>query len=222
MGIRILALVALLVLGPTQATQLTLTGAGRAGSHPSATTTLDPANTGAPISLSNGNLTATTNGSDGAISRSIASHSTGKYYREITITSATYVLDAVGLNGGETLTGQFIGQSGGIGYLGQLTPPNIYTGDAPVASIPDWANTNVVSEATDLTNGNVYWRVNCGNWNNSGTANPATNTGGITTSGVTLPVYAAVGLGATAGENMTVNFGATAYSCTPPSGFGNW
>ena len=57
-------------------------------------------------------------------------------------------------------------------------------------------------------------------WNNSGTANPATGVGGIS-SGVAGPYYASAS-SSSASTSYTANFGASAFSFTMPSGFTSW
>ena len=72
--------------------------------------------------------------------------------------------------------------------------------------------------AVDLDNRKFWVRENGGNWNNSGTANPATNVGGFTIgSGTFAP---AIGFGLSSiNHNMTINLGSTAFVYTVPSGF---
>jgi hypothetical protein len=79
---------------------------------------------------------------------------------------------------------------------------------------------NIGCVAYDIGNGTIWFRTNGGNWNNSGTSNPATNTGGISLL-FGSSVYPAAAL-YDATDQITVNFGATAYAFTPPTGFGNW
>lgn len=69
----------------------------------------DPANTAAHITLSNGNLTATANASDGngSITRGLGNHTTGKYYCEFTIGSVGTPLHGIQigvLNGSKVVT----------------------------------------------------------------------------------------------------------------------
>jgi hypothetical protein len=84
-----------------------------------------------------------------------------------------------------------------------------------------YATGDKVCFAVDLSAGFFWARTNGGLWNNSGTANPATNTGGIGASGGDLyPAYTCeFRSGGSVG--FTCNFGSSAYSFTPPSGFGN-
>ena len=80
---------------------------------------------------------------------------------------------------------------------------------------------NVIGVAIDLDNRKIWFRVApSGNWNNSGTANPATNTGGIVhPTGTMVPFCTFGGVSGTAGTTFTANFGATAFSGAAPPGF---
>ena len=64
----------------------------------------------------------------------------------------------------------------------------------------------------------VWFRLNSGYWNNSETANPATNTGGIPISTLVGDVVYPTGQG-TGDTIQTFNFGASAFSGTVPSGY---
>jgi len=80
---------------------------------------------------------------------------------------------------------------------------------------------DVVGIAIDL-GAHLFWaRKNAGNFNNSGTANPATATGGLA---FTADSYApAVAWFSNAvNDAYTMNVGATAYANAAPAGFGNW
>lgn len=111
----------------------------------------------------------------------------------------------------------------GIGYFGDS---NVYTNNAGVATWATFGDGDTVQFAYDRTNNRLWARVNGGNWNNSGTANPATNTGGFNVAAITgtnvYPAYysevggAAVILGATAAAQGTIPSGFTAYD--PGSG----
>jgi hypothetical protein len=193
-------------------------------------TTFDPLNTGATFTLSNGNLTATCNSTtaNGDFARVNNGHSTGKFYYEVTVTtiaspqsydSSWGVISSTcpvhnSNAGSANCAVQFIQGDGNI-YIngssnanGQTTPIN--QGD-------------VVQCAVDIGGSLIWLAINGGNWNRNGSANPATGVGGLSISTVTAnnPLYAAVGSG-TLNNALTANFGATSYSFTPPSGFGNW
>lgn len=192
-------------------------------------TAFDPSNTGALSTLSGGNLIVTANGAGGGSaygnSRSIASHSTGKYYCEISFTnnggSDANIQVGVGTTSTSLTTYMGFDANQSIGDFAVFT--NLYLSGGATGTVSTWTVSNVVSTAVDIGAG-LYWqRVNGGNWNASGTANPATGTGGISFSAITPPVYFFVSLAqGTGGTSATANFGASAYSYTPPSGFGNW
>lgn len=72
--------------------------------------------------------------------------------------------------------------------------------------------------ALDFTHSKVwFYNPNAGNWNNSGTANPATNTGGLALgpTGPLTPAYAPHDTG----EQATINGGTAAFVNPIPSGF---
>jgi len=81
---------------------------------------------------------------------------------------------------------------------------------------------NVICVAIDLTAQTIWMRVNGGNWNLSGTADPATGVGGVSFAGINAGPYFPAISSSDNGSIATANFGATAYAQTAPSGFGNW
>jgi hypothetical protein len=195
--------------------------------HPvSSTTTLDPSHCGTGIALSGGNLVATEgtpSGSNGDNCRSVASHSSGKFYAEMTITNifdlTTIAFGIMNASGG--LNNSFVGMdTNGIGAFTQ----RVWTAGSAGAQ---WASTNlaqgdVICMAADFDNGKIYFRLNGGNWNNSGSANPATNTGGFALSVLAAgPYFATVNM-ELATQVVTLDFGASAFAFAAPSGFGSW
>jgi hypothetical protein len=80
---------------------------------------------------------------------------------------------------------------------------------------------DVIGYAVDLDNRRIWIRPNPGsNWNNSGTANPATNVGGITIpAGTMVPFCTFGGASGTAGSSFKANFGASAFAGAVPAGF---
>jgi hypothetical protein len=196
-----------------------------AASGGSGTTTFDPANTAAQIVLSNGNLTATINNQGASYfnTRSIASHATGKFYWELTIVA----IEA----SGQTDLGFGNASAGVLGFDSNDSAGGFDNGTAlainsafgATITSAGWTVTNVVSIAIDLGGQLVWYRVNSGNWNNSGAANPATGTGGVSFSAITGPYYAAISIKSDAAGNtqITANFGATSYATSAPAGFGN-
>jgi hypothetical protein len=191
------------------------------------TTTFDPATTVA--TLSGGNLVAT--GPSGLYggARSIASHSTGKFYAELTITALT--------GGGGQINPGFVNASASLGnvFLG-FTSDNdsvgafddsgdTYLNASSIGTIAgSVAQGNVQSIAIDFGGKLIWYRINAGNWNNSGTANPATGVGGFSFSTINAgPYYLAVELQNNT-TTVTANFGATSYAHfdSTVTGFGNW
>ena len=180
------------------------------------------------VTLSGGDLVATNTGTtstnQGAHVSTATGKTTGKYYFEITfttITSATGGNFGFGIGttastyanmGNNATTGDMVFNSGSIYAGGSNTGINM--GGTP-------SNGSVISIAADLDNRKIWFRfAPSSNWNNSGTANPATNTGGITIpAGTMVPFVTFGGTGGNASNVITANFGGSAFSGAVPSGF---
>jgi len=68
----------------------------------------------------------------------------------------------------------------------------------------------------------IWFRQNGGSWNNDGSANPATNTNGITIT-VSGALYVCAEMNSNnVASAITANFGGSAYGTAAPSGFSNW
>ena len=115
----------------------------------------------------------------------------------------------------------FVNSSGNAVIYANGTNTGLTAGTALVAN-------DVLCVAVDLTASLIWFRKNGGNWNNSGTANPATGTGGYaylanwpggTIANRGLSPYAFL---FTTNDQQTLNFGDSTFAQTPPSGFGNW
>lgn len=172
--------------------------------------------------LSGSNLTATGSGiiSSGGGVRSVDAQFSGKYYWEVTATTWTIVGTGVGISlpganfttlGNTGTGGAMLGHNGNINVNGT----NVVTGGGTQTS------GTVVNLAIDLTAG-LFWAKSTVmvNWNNSGTANPATGTGGVSLAalGGAHNLYPAVNVGSN-GEALTANFGDSAFSGAVPTGF---
>lgn len=188
--------------------------------------TWDPV-TAAAVTLSGGNLVVTSTSAaineQGAHVAGTSSHSSGKYYFEVTSTIA-----ASGGNmstGIGTPTSTFTGIGNGGGVVGAI----VYTGSGSGAiwvngsntvSLGTFMNGNIAGVAADLDNRRIWFRKNsAGNWNNSGTASPATNTGGFALPAGAMVPFAVFGGGSAAGSTWTANFGASGFAGTVPTGF---
>lgn len=198
-----------------------------------AVTTLDPAHVYRGT-LTNGNLTITASAAAG-LSWSTTAHATGKWHTEVTLGGV-----ATQGNQGFGIGTSNADMSAGIGTDVAGTSLANYTGTETGAfSINIYAlNTSKVNATAGGAGPNdtmaieidfdaqlLWYRASyASQWNNSGTANPATGVGGISfaawlTKG---PAYY-FGLNPfVSGYVQTANFGATAFAVTPSSGFNAW
>lgn len=191
-----------------------------------ATTTWD-AGTVTAVTLSGGNLVATNTGttatSQGAHAPGTAGKTTGKFYFEATLTTNIQT----GGNGGVGIgtTASTYANMGGSATTGDevfWNSGNIWANGGNTAiTLSGMPTGTVVGCAIDLDNRKAWFRrAPSGNWNNSGTADPATNVGGITIpAGTMVPFLTFGGTGGTANNVITANFGASAFSGAVPSGF---
>lgn len=175
--------------------------------------TTDKSNT----NLTNGNLTATSSAINGSGRASSAGQSSGKYYWEY-----TYV------NVSQTTTGAGFGSTGAAlpinttqaGATGLGGGGGMFVNGVSQGSLSTRANGDVIGIAVDLTANLIWYRIApSGNWNNSGTANPATGVGGFNISALTKPLVPTFYLSTATGQALTANFGKTAFSGAVPSGF---
>lgn len=190
-------------------------------------TTFNPHDKSANVSLSGGNLVVVaTTSADGAV-RSFDAQSIGKFYFEVTWTGTLAgaggdTATAVALNSTAlTDIGTNSVASALVYKTGHVFNNSSNTGIALGSIVAN----DVICCALDLGNKKVWFRRNGGSWNNSGTDDPATNTGGVDISGWfdgTSPVAPAVAVNDTA-VTHTANFGGTSFAQTAPSGFtGGW
>lgn len=185
-------------------------------SLPVTSTTYNPSDKAASITLSGGDLTASISGSSGTGNVfTIYSASTGKYYWETLINSAdagdtwyhgvAISTEATSTNGRASSNFWLI-QSQGIVYNG--TAGSTYTG---------YSAGDRVMVAVDLSNTSIWFGRN-GTWFNSG--DPGAGTGAIYTN-VSGTVECVLGWssGGPKNWNITSNFGGSAFTYTVPSGF---
>ena len=195
-------------------------------SSPVVLATLD--GTASNATLSNGGLTVThTNTSQGG-ARSTAYKTSGKYYFEVTMGTITGDLNGlcISTSAATYVTVSTIGVACFVDTA-WYTVANIYSngssGNRHTGAI---AAGNKVCAAVDMDNKKVWYRVNNNGWQGRtiGLADPASNLDGqtILSSGGHAPVLFFDGANGAANESYTINFGQTAYTYTPPVGFGNW
>jgi hypothetical protein len=166
------------------------------------------------VTLSNANLTATcTPGTPGV--RSVASHSSGKYYFEYTYTTVnTNSFDVGVAPASYSFSSGSFANIAVVTRLGAVLINNANQG----VSFSAFVNGNIVGVAIDLTAQLIWFRLApSGNWNTSGTANPATGTGGFSISALSGTLFGLL-IGGN-GDVCTANFGASGFTGSVPSGF---
>jgi hypothetical protein len=160
--------------------------------------------------LSSGNLTAT--GTGAGYARATSVQSSGKYYWETTVSTWS-----------SGNTGPYYGIAANAipatGIAGLSKDGNIWVGFSPVFIGAARGSGDIIGIAIDITANLIWFRVApSGNWNGSGTANPATGAGGLSISSLSGTLKPSIAL-STVGDAATVNFGAAAFSGAVPSGF---
>jgi hypothetical protein len=183
------------------------------------TTTLDPAQKNASLTLSNGNLTATgLNQGAPMLARTTAQLSAGdKAYLEIHYDSAASgggmcfgVCNSSASMTNFSFPGSGNSNGGGFQQNG-LYPGGIYYGVDEVAGDTYMLAVSRVDAAMAK-----FWVGRNGSWKAG--EDPATDTGGLS---VTISqCYGFAGV--KRAEAVTVNFGASAFAYTPPTGFSQW
>jgi len=149
--------------------------------------TFSTTNVGAGVTLSNGNKTAAA-AAAGGVAYGSTGHSSGKWYFEINVdarTTASYHNMEIGI-GTPPLTSTDMTHSGANCFAEQEDGAIAYNSGvaSSTSNIGVWAVNDRVCVAVDLTAGNWWIRRNGGNWNGSGTANPATPLGQSSAAGI--------------------------------------
>lgn len=185
-------------------------------------TTWNPSDKTTPVVLGSGNLRVTTGGSatNGGV-RSTTSKTTGKVYLEYTCTNLGGANTGCGIATGSAALATMGSTTVGVALV--YFSGSLYFNGSQVSTLPGVTGGSVVCVAIDVTSSLLWMRVNGGNWNGSGTANPATGVGGINIASLfpSNAVFAAVTVNAT-NADVTANFGGSAFAQTVPSGFVAW
>jgi hypothetical protein len=178
------------------------------------------------VTLSGGNLIAThTNTNTGAGARSTSLRATRKYYFEVRINASHGNGDFMGIM---SSTGTYANVTSGA--AGPYAGVYRNTGSVVVGAAASGKNIGAVVAgsfvgfAVDLDARLLWVRRDATNWNGDVAANPATGANGVTlTAAISYaPVVTFGAAGTVANDAFTANFGATAYTNSVPSGFGNW
>ena len=192
------------------------------------TTTFNPADKSAGITLSNGNLTAknTTNTLQGV--RALDKQTFGKFYFEATFDTFLNLNDAVGVgNASAPLTTAFSsGALAGVGVVGVMQNSNggVYYDGGYKFQLGGISAGSTLAIAVDLTGQQAWFKLmgSAGLWDSNITDNPATPTGGANCAAVTtvdaVPMVAVW----SAGDAVTANFGSTPFASPAPTGFVGW
>jgi hypothetical protein len=176
-----------------------------------ASTTWNPSDKSSGITLSGGNLTATGSGAGGV--RSIFSVTTGKWYWEVAFISGA----GPGIGAANTTaalaTVWTTPTNAAVAYNGAIKVNNVLVSGGVTI------NTGLtIGVALDVGGGLIWFRSGAaGNWNGSGTANPATGAGGANIAVLGTPLFALAATNGTAQE--TANFGTSGFVGAVPSGF---
>jgi hypothetical protein len=190
-------------------------------------TTFDPANLAPGNVLSNGDLTVTVSSSVSTyqVARSVTSHSSGKYYYEVTANLIMANYSDVGITTSGAPLNMAIGSTGSNSSGAFDAVSGFFYNNSASGTTPGWAQGDTIGIAVDV-GAQLIWLRNTSSpstWNAGGSANPATGVGGISISSVTGALYAAVSIySLSIATQLTANFGAASYAASAPSGFGNW
>jgi len=132
--------------------------------------------------LSNSNKTCTPSSSAGYNQAfgTIARY-TGKYYFEAQFANVSgFASLGVASDLGHQRNGQVnLGSAGQIAWRGTVVYGSLEQQSQTITTIQGFVTNDRLSVAVDIDNNLIWFRTNNGNWNNSGTANPATGVGGI-------------------------------------------
>jgi hypothetical protein len=194
------------------------------------TTTFDPSNKDGDITLSGGNLVATAGAGAGIGTnvRTVATYTLGASVKKYCEFTATTISGSAASFGFGLVNGTFA--IGTAAYIGtDFNSAAVYGNDGALIrndTVIGTGNTfvqgDIIGVAIDFSASLFWFRVNAGNWNNNGSANPATGVGGFDISAFgAVAMYAAVEAENDT-EAWTANFGGSSYSQTAPSGFDNW
>ena len=177
--------------------------------------------TASAVTLSNNNLTAThaTNANNSGV-RGVASYTVGKYYSEFTVGATHGNNDTVGI-ASPVATYTQVASGSGAAVTVNLNTGAIGTSGKSIGAV---TTGTVIGVAANITGLLIWFRRGTGSWNGDPTADPLTGIGGVAIPSNTawMPVVGFAGGGRQTGDNVTANFGASAYVGTQPSGFVNW
>lgn len=190
------------------------------GAAAPAVVTWNSADKSASMGLSGGNLVATGGSASDQGVRATTGLSSGKRYFELTYNTHAGGNAQLGLSPSSFAVGNAPSSGANIAVL--KSSGDVVVNTVTQATLGAYAAGAVLSFAIDLDADLLWVRLNGGLWNASGTANPATATGGISTSALASTLFPLTYYFNGVGNVTTANFGATAFSYSVPSGFSQW
>ena len=181
-----------------------------------ANTTWNPADL-SNVTLTGSNLISTVGtGAGGA--RSVASLSGGQYYWENTWTtiSSNTIISGISL-ASASVSAPTTGCAKIVRTTGHIFINNSDSG-ASISGGSAISQGSIICAAVDFTAQLIWFRQGAaGNWNGSGTANPATAAGGLSITSIAGALFAM--MAGQSSDKVTANFGDSAFTGTVPSGF---
>jgi hypothetical protein len=181
------------------------------------------------ITYSGSNLIVTSSAAGSKGTRGADPQTSGKYYFECKLTVQASGSTACGV-GSDYAWPTTVGSNGNYAAVCYKGGSCWIGGSTPGGVGATLGTSDVIGLAVDLDNKKFWARKNASNWNNNGSADPATNVGGFTltipstatlnvgASNLALPVYP-IAVMASSGDQVTANFGATSFAQSVPSGF---
>ncbi len=194
---------------------------GGAGAAPASYTAWNPLDKSAEITLSNSNLTATSTVAATHGVRSVKGNSAGKWYLEYVPAALGTYCDIGISNSSLVLDTNYVGQTAnGWGLFSSGLGGGPYHSAVNLGLTTGYTAGQTVQLALDMDNGKVWWGIN-NTWLGGG--DPAAGTLANYTTGITGTLYATLTASGSAPASVsTVNFGASAFTYTPPTGFTGW
>ncbi len=173
-----------------------------------APTTWNPSDKSANITLSGSNLTATDTATDTrALVRATTSKTSGKWHFEATLVSGT-VSPGIGVaNATASLTAYLGVDNNGIGWF---CTGSVNRNGGQQGVVDSYAATDILAVEVDLDNHLIYFQKN------GGSRSSGFDISAIT--GALFPTFSGYDLNSA----MTANFGHTAFTITPTSGYSAW
>lgn len=171
------------------------------------------------ITLTNGNLTATTTSATQGAVRCNTSASSGKYYWEASLEVLAGSAFAVGWSNSSSALGTAMGGTDKNSVVVDSVAGTILFNNTSQGSLGAGIALFTVCIAYDITNKLIWFRNDAGLWNGSATASPGSGTGGVSLSAINAGPYFPVFAANSSGAQVIANFGATDFNYPIPSGF---